>query len=89
MEITAVKVDKKNPLIEIKKFVQVISGNIPDGKMFEGDITKFAAFFKDDKKPTDVSIKKFINDYKSYNNLFKIESYMFGALDGITHKKKL
>ena len=89
LEITAVKVDKKNPLIELKKFVLVIVGSIPDGKMLEGDITKFAGYFKDDKKPTDVSIKKFIEDFKSYNNLFKIEAYMFGQLDGIKHKKKL
>ena len=89
LEITAVKVDKKNPLIELKKFVLVIVGNIPDGKMFEGDITKFAGYFKDAKKPTDVSIKKFIEDFKSYDNLFKIETYMFGLLESIKHKKKL
>lgn len=89
LEITAVKVDKKNPLIELKKFVLVIVGNIPDGKMLEGDITKFAGYFKDDKKPTEIRIKKFIEDFKSFNNLFKIEAYMFGQLEAIKHKKKL
>lgn len=90
LEITAGRmVDKKNPLIELKKFVEVISGNLEHGKMIEGDITKFGEYFKDEKKPKEVSIKNFITDFKSFQNLFSIESYMFGQLDSIKHRKKM
>ena len=88
--ITAGKqLDKKNLLITLKGFVTVLSGSIPDGRMMEADITKFGGFFKDEKKPTEVSIKKFLNDYSSYQTLYKIESYMFGLLESVMHNKKM
>ena len=81
--------DKKNPLVPIKVFAEVIMGSFPNGKMMEADITKLGHFYKDEKTPTSVRVKKFSEGYADYERLFKIETYLFGGLHAIQHKRKL
>ena len=83
------KLDKKNPLVSLKIYTEVIVGSYATGKFMEADILKLGGFFKDEKNPLMMDISKFLNAYNSFCQIFNIETYLFGQIENIQIKKKL
>jgi hypothetical protein len=83
------KLDKKNPIISLKLFTEIIVGSYATGKLMEGDISKLGGYYKDEKNPLMMNVKKFLESYNSFCQIFNIETYLFGQIENIQHKKKL
>ena len=73
----------------MRDFTDVISSNIAEGDLMTRDIQKIGEYCKDDKKPSEVSIKKFVEDYQTFYDFFSLECLIFKKLDEIKHKRKL
>jgi hypothetical protein len=67
-EVTAKlkEADKKDPMVPIKVFVEVLMGSFADGKFMETDIMKLGGWYRDEKKPEVIKVKNFLKGYESY-----------------------